>query len=252
MVLLPFAWRALAADRAAIRRDWKLMAVLGVMGVGVFNTFVYIGLGTTTATNALLLNSAIPVFIVLIGWLFMGQRVGALQAAGILISMAGVAAIITRGDLAGLLELRLSSGDIWILTAMVDWAVYTLLLRRRPADISPLAFLATTMAVGLGAIAPFYFMELASGARITVTPASLGAMAYIGVFPSLVAYLFWNRAVAEVGANRAGIFIHLMPVFGTLLAIVFLGEAFRLYHAAGIALILAGIVLTTRNPRQMS
>jgi drug/metabolite transporter (DMT)-like permease len=222
------------------------MVVLGVMGVGVFNTFVYIGLQTTMATNALLLNSSIPVVIVLIGWLFLGERVGAVQAVGIAISLMGVVSIITRGDPGGLLQLRLSAGDLWILTAMVDWAVYTVLLRRRPGDIRPLAFLATTMAIGLAAIAPFYVAELWSGERIRVTPASFGALAYIGLFPSLVAYLFWNRAVAEVGASRSGIFIHLMPVIGTLLAIVFLGESFRLYHAAGIGLILAGIVLATR------
>jgi drug/metabolite transporter (DMT)-like permease len=247
-VLLPFAWRALAADRAEIRRHWKLLAVLGVTGVGVFNTFVYVGLGTTTATNALLLNSAIPVLIVAIGWLFMGQRVTAVQALGIGVSLAGVVAIIARGDFASLAGLRLSAGDLWILTAMVDWAVYTLLLRKRPAGVSPLAFLAVTMAVGLAAITPFYLAELAGGAHIEFTPGSIAALAYIGVFPSLVAFLFWNRAVAEVGADRAGIFVHLMPVFGTLLAIVFLGEAFRAYHAAGIALILAGIALATRKP----
>jgi drug/metabolite transporter (DMT)-like permease len=102
------------------------------------------------------------------------------------------------------------------------------------------------MAAGLAAIAPFYAAELAGGARPLFTPGSIAALAYIGVFPSLLAYLFWNRAVAEVGGSRAGIFIHLMPVFGTLLAIVFLGESFHLYHAAGIALILAGIALATR------
>ena len=247
-VLLPFAWRPLAADRGEILRHWKLLAVLGVTGVGVFNTFVYVGLGTTTATNALLLNSAIPVLIVAIGWLFLGERVGPVQALGIGVSLAGVVAIIARGDIGSLAGLRLSAGDLWILSAMVDWAVYTLLLRRRPAGVSPLALLAVTMMAGLAAITPFYLAELAGGARITFTPGSTAALAYIGVFPSLVAYLFWNRAVAEVGASRAGIFVHLIPDFGTLLAIAILGEGFRAYHAAGIALILAGIVLATRKP----
>jgi drug/metabolite transporter (DMT)-like permease len=247
--LLPFALRPVIRERAAILRNWKMLLALGVLGVGTFNTLIYVGLGSTTATNALLLNSAIPVLIVLIGWVFLGERVSALQTLGIAVSLAGVAAIIFKGQWRGLADLELNPGDLWAFAAMVDWAVYTLLLRKRPAAVSPLAFLFTTMVAGLAAILPFYVAELASGARPSFTPGSVAAMAYIGIFPSLLAYLFWNRAVAEVGGSRAGIFIHLMPVFGTLLAIVFLGESFRAYHAAGIALILAGIVLAARPAR---
>jgi drug/metabolite transporter (DMT)-like permease len=245
-VLLPFSLKPLLHDRRAILRQWKIIALLGVLGVGAFNTLVYFGLGTTTATNALLLNSAIPVLIVLIGWLFLRQRVTALQAAGIAMSMAGVSAIVFKGDWRGLVQLQLNPGDVWVFIAMIDWAVYTVLLRKRPSDIGPLAFLAATMIAGLAAISPFYAMELASGARPQFTAVSIAAMAYVGVFPSVLAYLFWNRAVAEVGGRRSGIFIHLMPVFGTLLAIVFLGESFHAYHAGGFVLILLGIVLATR------
>jgi drug/metabolite transporter (DMT)-like permease len=252
-ILLPFALPALRREHAAIARSWKILFLLGVIGVGGFNTLVYIGLGTTTATNALLLNSAIPVLIVLIGWLFLGQRVGALQSLGIALSMGGVAAIVLKGEVRGIAGLELSPGDLWVFAAMVDWAIYTVLLRRRPADVSPLSFLFATMVAGLAAITPFFLAEFAGGARPLLTTGSIAALGYIAVFASLLAYLLWNRAVAEVGGNRAGIFIHLMPVFGTLLAIFFLGESFRAYHAAGIALILLGIVLATRpGPAQSS
>ncbi len=248
-VLLPFALRAMLRERATIARHWKMLIVLGVLGVGTFNTLVYIGLGSTTATNGLLLNSSIPVLIVAIGWLFFGQHVVPRQALGIAVSLCGVLAIIGKGDLRQFVELRLNHGDLWAFSAMVSWALYTLLLRRRPAELTPIAFLGITVLVGLLANLPFYLAELASGAHVKINAASLGAIAYQGVFPSVLAYLFWNRGVAEVGASRAGLFTHLMPVFGSVLAWFFLGEQLHAYHFAGFALILAGIMLATAGRR---
>ena len=249
-VVAPFSLGALRTDKAAIRRHWKILSLLGALGVGGFNTLVYVGLGETTATNGLLLNSAIPVLIALIGWAVLRQPLRAAQAAGIAISLAGVLAIVFKGDWSGVSALHFNRGDIWVFAAMIDWAIYTLLLAHRPKDIRPVSFLFITIATGLFAILPFYLGELATGARPVFTPGTLAAMAYLGIFPSAVAYLFWNRGVAEVGGNRAGIFIHLMPVFGTLLAAAFLGEQFHAYHALGFALILGGIALTTRRNAQ--
>ena len=251
IVLLPFAGTPLWRQRAVIARNWKVLVLLGVLGAGSFNTLVYIGLGSTTATNALLLNSSIPVLIAGIGWLFMAQKVGLRQATGILVSLCGVATIIFRGEAAQLLALHFTSGDIWVFAAMVVWAVYTLLLKRRPADLEPLPFLAVTLLVGAAANLPFYLAELGAGAQAKWTVASFAAIGYFGIFPSVIAYLFWNRAVAEVGPTRSGIFIHLMPVFGTLLAILFLGESFHAYHAVGFALILAGIVLASITEKKL-
>ncbi|OGA05385.1 MAG: hypothetical protein A3H35_21760 [Betaproteobacteria bacterium RIFCSPLOWO2_02_FULL_62_17] len=253
-VLLPFACAPMWRQRAVIARDWKVLVLLGVLGAGSFNTLVYVGLGSTTATNALLLNSSIPVLIAGIGWLFMAQRVRLRQAAGILLSLCGVAIIIFQGETDQLLALRFNAGDIWVFVAMIVWAVYTLMLKHRPADLAPLPFLAATILVGAVANLPFYVAELAGGAQARWTAASFAAIAYLGIFPSVIAYLCWNRAVAEVGPARSGIFIHLMPVFGTLLAILFLDESFHAFHAAGFALILAGIVIASvadgnRSPR---
>lgn len=234
-------WR----QRAIIARDWRLLVLLGVLGAGSFNTLVYIGLGSTTATNALLLNSSIPVLIAGIGWLFMGQKVSLRQASGILVSLCGVVTIIFHGDAAQLFALRINEGDVWVFAAIVVWAIYTLMLKHRPADLEPLAFLAVTLLVGALANLPFFLAELAGGAKAHWTLASFGAIAYFGLFPSVLAYLFWNRAVAEIGPTRSGLFIHLMPVFGTVLAILFLGESFHAFHAAGFTLILAGIVFAS-------
>ncbi|MFM9972681.1 MAG: DMT family transporter [Burkholderiales bacterium] len=249
-VLLPFAAAPLWRQRAVIAREWKILLVLGVLGAGSFNTLVYVGLGSTTATNALLLNSSIPVLIAGIAWLFMGQKVGLRQAAGIAVSLVGVATIIFRGDLTHLLDLHINPGDIWVFAAMVVWALYTLLLKRRPADLTPLPFLATTIFIGTLANLPFYLVDLARGAQAHWSIASFTAVTYFGVFPSVIAYLFWNKAVAEVGPTRAGIFIHLMPVFGTLLAVLFLDETFHAFHALGFALILIGILVASVAEKQ--
>jgi drug/metabolite transporter (DMT)-like permease len=247
-VLAPFALGPMLRERETILRNWKILIVLGVLGVGCFNTLAYIGLASTTATNGLLLNSSIPVLIVALGWIFFGQHVTPRQGVGVALSLCGVLAIIAKGDPEQLLELRLNPGDLWVFSAMVAWAFYTLLLRRRPAALSAIAFMGVSVLIGLAANLPLYLGELASGAHATLNAASLGAIAYLGVFPSVLAYLCWNRAVQQVGPNRAGLFSHLMPVFGTLLAVVFLGESLRAYHFAGFALILAGIVLANVSP----
>jgi drug/metabolite transporter (DMT)-like permease len=248
LVLLPFVAAPMWRARAVISREWKTVALLGALGAGTFNTLVYIGLGSTTATNALLLNSAIPVLIALIGWVFMGQRVSAAQALGIGTSLAGVAVIIFRGDLSLLLSLHLNEGDIWVFIAMITWAIYTLLLKWRPADLPPMPFLGATVMVGALVNLPFFLFDIFRGVQATWSWASIGTIAYIGVFPSVLAYLFWNRGVADVGPARSGLFVHLMPVFGTLLAVIFLGESLHGYHGLGIVLILSGIVLASRNP----
>jgi drug/metabolite transporter (DMT)-like permease len=249
-VLLPFALAPMIRERDLILRNWKMLLVLGILGAGSFNTLVYIGLGSTTATNGLLLNSAIPILVVVIGWLFLGQRVTGRQAIGICLSLCGVAAIIFRGEIAELLALRWNPGDIWVFTAMVFWAVYTLLLRRRPAELSPIAFLGTLVFIGMAMNLPLYLAEFAGGARAQINLETISAIVYFGVFPAVLAYLFWNRGVAEVGPAKASLFIHLMPVFGTLLAIVFLGESLHVFHVVGFVLIMVGIVLTTVDPRQ--
>ena len=244
-VLLAFTWAPTWRQRAIIAREWKILVLLGVLGAGSFNTLVYIGLGSTTATNALLINSSIPVLIAVIGWLFMAQSVSLRQSLGILLSLLGVAIIIFQGEMAQLLDLRVDAGDVWVFFAMITWAVYTLLLKRRPADLEPLPFLTATILVGALTNLPFYLADLMGGAQAHWNLASFAAIAYFGLFPSIVAYLCWNSAVAEVGATRAGVFVHLMPVFGTVLAIVFLGETFQAFHAVGFVLILAGIGVTT-------
>jgi drug/metabolite transporter (DMT)-like permease len=251
-VMLPFAWPQLRAHWPTIRRHWKTIVWLGLWGTGLHNVFAYMGLQYTTATNGVILNSAIPVMIIVLGWAIYRDTITRGQALGVAVSMLGILTIITRGDPAVLAQFELNKGDLIVLTGMLLWAAYTVFLRMKPADLPGLALLACCAIVGLAILLPFVLAELLFfGGYVEVTPATLAAMLYVGIFPSFVGYVFWNRGVAEVGANVAGIFMHLMPVFGALLAWMFLGERIQLFHLAGIALILAGITLTTRGRRAL-
>jgi len=242
-VLLPFTWRALRDAAPVLRRSWRILVPLGILGVGNFNLLVYVGLTGTTATNALLLNSACPAFILAISFAADLERPAPRQLAGIALSLLGVVTIVTRGAPAAVLSTSFARGDLWVLAAVLSWAAYTILLARRPAGIPPLALLAALVAVGVLWIAPFYALELARGARLGLDAVSAGAILYVALLASIAAYALWNAGVAALGANRAGVFLHLMPAFGSLLAAAVLGESFRPFHAAGIALILAGVTL---------
>lgn len=244
-VLLPFSLPHLRAEWPRIRDNWKSLAVYGILGVACFNTFVYIGLHSTTAINALLVNSIIPVMIVVLSMALARTPVTSLQAAGVVLSLAGVVVIICRADTALLLSLHINRGDLWILLAVVSWAFYTFLLRSRPAGLHPLSFLCTIIIIGLIVLAPFYVGEISRGARVGTDLATCGSIFYVALFPSVLAFIFWNQAVDEVGPAKAGLFLHLMPVFGAILSAFFLGESLHLYHLAGMGLIFSGIYLTT-------
>jgi drug/metabolite transporter (DMT)-like permease len=244
--LLPLAWPYLKRDRAVLLTGWRWLALLGILGTCLYNALTYLGLQQTEAINGLLLNSFIPIVIVALAWAFHGKRLRPIEALGIAASFLGVLNIIARGDPHNLLRLTLNIGDIWILLSVVAWAAYTLLLPHRP-KAHPLAFLFAIALIGVAATLPFYLMEVTAGRHIRSSVAAWSAIAYAGIFPAFLGFIFWNKGVEQVGASRAGLFIHLMPAFGILLAAIFLGEAMTAFHVVGIALIFGGILLTTRK-----
>ena len=244
-ILLPFSFPHLRSQWRLVRDNWRKLALYGILGVTCFNTFVYLGLQTTTAINALLINSIIPVQIVVLSRLLAYTPVTRRQTVGILLSLAGVVTIICRADAGLLLSLQINRGDLWVLMAVVSWSFYTVLLRKRPAGLHPLSFLSAIMIIGLVVLAPFYAVEIFLGARVGTDAATCGSILYLAIFPSILAFIFWNQAVGDVGPNRAGLFLHLMPVFGAVLSSVFLGESLHLFHLAGMGLIFSGIYLAT-------
>jgi drug/metabolite transporter (DMT)-like permease len=248
LILLPFAWRPLRRDWRAILANWKPVLLLGLVGIGAFNAFLYSGLRYTTATNALLLQAGIPALVVLFDRLFFSERSPLVQTIGVGCSILGVLAIVFEGDVARALGLHFGLGDLLILISVLAWSLYTVLLRLRPG-ISPVSFIAVTFFIGVVAMAPFAAYEWYSGQRIVWGADAIGAFAYVAVLPSIVSYFIFNQATATVGAARAGQAITLMPLIGAFMSAALLGEALHGYHFAGMALILLGIALSIRAMR---
>lgn len=252
LIVLPFSLPQLMRDLPQIRAHFWSLLLLAATGISCYNAMSYYALQYTQALNALLLQSVAPLLVGLWSFLLFRDRLSLGQTAGILTSMCGVLLIISRGDMDTLLHLKPNIGDVWIVVALVIYAFYAAVLRIRP-QIGPLSFLTVIMALGAVLLAPFGVSEYLSGYRLTFDGTTLLAAAYAMVGPSLVAYLFFNRAVELVGANAAAPFLHLMPVFGTALAIIFLGEQVAWFHLAGYALVITGIALATmaaRNARK--
>lgn len=250
LLTLPLALPHLRAQWPQLKRGWRQVVALGLLGIGGFNTFAYIGLQYTGATNALLLNSFIPVATIALSWAFLKKRLHGVEWVGVATSLIGVVTIVARGELATLAALTPNIGDLWVLAAVFVWALYTIGLQWRPAGVDPMLMLAAFTAVGLFALAPAYAWEISNGRAIHLTLSSFCGIAYTGVVAGFLGYIFYNRAVAEVGASKGSLFIHLMPVFGTLLSAMFLGEVPQAYHFVGIALIFVGIYLTTAFKRR--
>ncbi len=244
VVAIGFAWPHIRRDLPALRRSWKILLLLAATGIATFNTAAYVGLTSTTALNVLMLQSSLPLIIIVWAFALFGERPTARQAVAVVISLVGVGVIATHGSIEVLLTLRVNRGDLWILLASVVYGIYCVLLRRRPA-VHPMSFLIAIIGLGSCLMLPFYLWELARGDVIHGGWPSYAAIAYTAIFPSFIAYLLFNRGVELIGSARAGQSMHLMPLFGSILAVMFLGEAFRPYHAAGIALIAVGILLAS-------
>ncbi len=248
-LLLPFAWGHLRRDAPALIAAWPRVLAIGLLGVAAFNALYYLDLHDTTASNGLLLQALIPALVLVTDRLIFGTRPGWAAVAGVAASTLGVGVIVFRGDPALLTGFVLRRGDAIILVSVVVWALYTSLLQTKP-KAHPLAFLAATIAAGLCALGPLAAWELASGATLRFTPTALGVIAYVAVFPSLLAYLLFGAGVAAIGAGRAGQAINLMPLFGALLAAGLLGERLHAYHALGMTMILLGLGIGLLRRRQ--
>ncbi len=245
-ILVLIAWPHLQKDIPKIRENWFILIVLSVLSISAYNTFLYYGLLSTTAINSLLINTARPVAIVLLSLLFFGQGITLKQGFGFFLAFIGTTVIIIKADISRLASLDFNVGDIWVLAAMGCWALFTVLLKKRP-KMHPTSFITITVFIGALILLPFYIWETLS---IKPTPFVLETVLgvfYLAIFASIVAYLFYNRAVEIAGANKAGQVSYILPILGSILAIFLLDETFQMYHAIGFMLILLGVYFGSKG-----
>lgn len=252
VVLLPIVLPKIKHQWPILRKNLLFVALCGLMGVTLFNLLIYTAVQTTTAINAVLVNSAIPVLIILFARIILKQSISWQQWTGIMLSLAGVATIILRGNITALLNLTFSSGDLLVLAAAAAWAIYSVALRRYPQGLDPYIFLFGMVVCGLVFLLPVYALEISSGKLMELNSSTILTIGYVGIFASVAAFAAWNSGLRAVGPQVGGQFVHLMPVFSTILAVLFLDERLHLFHLSGIALIVSGILCTTLTLKQKS
>jgi drug/metabolite transporter (DMT)-like permease len=245
LMLLPFAWPHLARDWPALRAKLPLLVVLSATGFAINNALSYWALQYTQALNALLIQSSGPLFVAL--WsLWFGVRLTWAQLAGVAISLAGVLTIILRGDFGALAAIQFNKGDVLFAGAVLSFGLYSALMPRRPKT-HQLSLISFTMGCGALLLLPFSIWEFYTGFTLKPDLLTWATLIYVVIFPSTLAYLFFNRGIALIGPNRAAPFFHLVPVFGSAMAILLLGEQPRLFHLVGYLLVLAGVVVASRQ-----
>lgn len=245
-LLWPFVAPHVRRDWPLLRKHWKIMTLLCVGGGAGFTGLQYTALQYTTALNASIFNSFSPVIIAAAGAIIYREYLNPLQIVGVVTSLAGVFLIVSRGDLTVVTNLTFNIGDLILCVTMTIWGVYSAILRERPR-IHPLTF---TFALALTAgivLLPGFFWEHAKGFTFQATWLTFFVMAYVSIFPSIVGYICWNKGIEEIGPARGGIFLHLVPVYGVILAILLLGEHLQWFHMLGFILIITGVWLTSRK-----
>jgi drug/metabolite transporter (DMT)-like permease len=248
-IFLPFTAAGLWRDRALIRRHWRFLAAFGVVSIACYNTFFYLGLEHTTAVQGSLIQSVLPVLVLLMGLVLFGEPITLRQWVGVALSLGGAALIVARGSLAALGALTLNVGDLWCLAAVLVWAGQIVLMRWKPRELPIVRFMAVTTAIGVVCLAPAYAWEHASGRTMPVDWTTAALVLYVAIFASVIASTIYNEGVFRVGAATSGYFGNLFPVFSAGLAILLLGEEIAWYHWIGAGLVLGGIYLATADRR---
>jgi drug/metabolite transporter (DMT)-like permease len=251
IILFPIGARAMFVQHRQLLAEWRIVLAIGAIAVAAFNTLIYLGVQHTTALNASLVLSVIPVVTVALSWMLLRERAGPRMIVGLVAGLIGVLVIIARGDVSLLMTLDFNVGDLLVFASIFCWAGYSILLGRLPPGIRPEGLLLAMVIIGVILLAPFYAWEAAAGARMVISLPNIMGVLYLGAFSSVFAYVLWNYGVGKVGANVASQFTYLNPAFGGSLAILFLGESLQLYHA-GVLLIFLGIYLATTSKRAAS
>ena len=245
LLLWPFAHQHAKRDWPLLTRHWKTMLFLSLAGIMGFPTLLYLAVNTTTAINTALIQTTMPAVIIVITWIGFKEKVTRLQGLGVGLCMLGGCLVVLRGKFSTFFDLSFVEGDLLMLVAVLLYALYSVFLRRRP-PLHPLSFLIFTFATGAMGLLPFYLWELICRGAFALNISTALSILYIALFPSIVAFFCWNRGVASIGANRAGLFVNLVPVFASILAIIWLGESLRAFHIVGMLLIFTGMILFNR------
>jgi drug/metabolite transporter (DMT)-like permease len=247
LILLPFTYKEILRLKDNIKKNLSLFFILGFTSVCIFTSFTYNALNYTQVINASLFNTAIPVTIILVCFLLKIEKTNLFQISGLLISVLGILAIITKLDLNILLTLNFNKGDLFMIVAIIAWGIYSAYLRKRTFEVSLLALVHIICTFGLIFLLPLFILDLVQGRIIEMSSNLFYILIYIAIFPSIGSYYCWAGAVSIIGANRAGIFLSLIPLFSTIFAILFFNEKFLFFHFIGSVLIILGLFLSNKK-----
>ena len=247
LILAPFTLREILAKKNYIMENIKLILILGITSITVFNSIVYYSLNYTQVISGVLMISTIPVMIIVFCWLLKIEKTNIYQIMGVFFSLLGVVFILTKADLYSLLNLDFNKGDLLMVVAMFSWALYSALLRKKKLEISQLSLLQTIISAGLIFLLPAYFIELSLGHKANINLPFILTLSYVVLFPGLASFILWIKGISIIGSNRSGIFLHLIPIFSTMMAIIIFKEKFMIYHLIGAILIITGIILSSKK-----
>ena len=247
LILAPFTLKEIFKKKNYILKNINLILILGITSITVFNSIVYYSLNFTQVISGVLMISTIPVMIIFFCWIFKIERTNFYQILGVIFSLLGVVVIVTKADLGKLLNLNFNKGDLWMVVAMFSWAMYSALLRKKKFELSQISFLQTIISAGLILLLPAYLIEMALGYRLNIHLPFILTLSYVVLFPGLASFFFWIKGISIIGSNRAGIFLHLMPIFSTVMAILIFKEKFMIFHLIGALLIVTGIILSSKG-----
>ena len=247
IILAPFTLKEIFEKKKYILENLSLIFILGITSITIFNSIVYYSLNFTQVISGVLMISTIPVMIIFFCWLFKIEKTNFFQILGVIFSLTGVLVIITKANLAKLLSLNFNKGDLWMVVAMFSWAIYSALLKKKKFELSQLSLLQTIISAGLILLLPAYLIEMGLGYRVNVHLPFVLTLIYVVIFPGLVSFIFWIKGISLIGSNRSGIFLHLMPIFSTMLAILIFKEKFMTFHLIGAIFIITGIILSSKK-----
>ncbi len=247
LILAPFTLKEIIDKKNYILENIKLIIILGITSITIFNSIVYYSLNFTQVISGVLMISTIPVMIIIFCWLLKIEKTNIFQILGVIFSLCGVVVIITKANLTILLNLNFNKGDLWMVVAMFSWALYSALLRKKKLELSQLSLLQTIISTGLVFLLPAYLIELALGYKANIHLPFILTLTYVVLFPGLASFILWIKGISIIGSNRAGIFLHLIPIFSTIFAIIIFKEKFMLYHLIGAILIISGIILSSKK-----